>query len=125
MWLGSNYLSFFWKVMRHCSPIPASIAGLSSQSMSTPSKKFDITNSASFFAHYFASTLAVVGNSVAPKALIRILIPASLYLFRRFVWMFSFVAPKTELPPKYFTGSAQIKPVSQGPLEKVQKARAK
>jgi uncharacterized Ntn-hydrolase superfamily protein len=61
--------------MSHCYPVPASIAALSSQSISTPSKLFSRTNCPNFTAHAVGSTFAVVGNYVAPNALIMILTP--------------------------------------------------
>lgn len=83
IWFGKRDLNFFWKVIIHCYPLPAYIAALSSQSISTPSKLFCKTKFPSFVAQSVGSYPAVVGNSVAPKALIRILTPASLYFFFR------------------------------------------
>jgi hypothetical protein len=64
--------------MSQSSPLPASIAALSSQSISTPSKLFYSTNLPNLLAQSMGSTPLVVGNYVAPKALIKILTPLSL-----------------------------------------------
>lgn len=62
IWLGKILRSYFWNLMSQASPVPASIAALSSQSMSTPSKLFSSTNFPSFLAQSIGSMLAVVGN---------------------------------------------------------------
>jgi hypothetical protein len=64
--------------------VPAYIAKLSYQLMSTPSKLFASTKSASLFAVRIGSEPAVVGNYVDPKAEIRSFFPASLKAFLNF-----------------------------------------
>ena len=85
IWLGRFSLSFLVKVIIHCSPVPACIAGLSYQSISTPSKLFSLTKVDSLIAQAVGSILSVVGNYVAPKALTSIFTPFLLYFsFRNF-----------------------------------------
>jgi hypothetical protein len=62
------------------------------------------------------SNLAVVGNYVAPNALIITFFPAALYLAFKFFWMPSFVVPKGLSGPKYFKGSVQILTISKAPV---------
>lgn len=55
IWLGNTLRSYFWNVISQASPVPAYIAVLSYQSMSTPSRLFFRTNFPSFLAHYTGS----------------------------------------------------------------------
>lgn len=125
IWVGKIDLSLLWKDINHFYPIPCYIAPLSSQSMSTPSRLFSNTKVPSFTAQSIGSIFDVVGNSVAPNALINILIPALLYFYFNVFWIYYFVLPKTLSDPKYFTGSDHIHTMSNGPEVYVQNANTK
>jgi len=58
----------------------------------------------------------VVGNYVAPKALIKIFTSLSLYSFFKFYCTSSLVFPKGLMLPKYLIGSAHIEAISSGPF---------
>ncbi len=67
-----------WNDISHYSPVPAYIAALSYQSISTPSRLLFKTNVAKLFAVAIGSFPAEVGNSVAPNADTKSLIPLEL-----------------------------------------------
>lgn len=83
MWLGNFDLKVLVKVISQASPLPAYIASLSSQSISTPSRLFYATKAPNLLAQSTGSIPLEVGNSVAPNALIKIFMSASLYFFFR------------------------------------------
>jgi len=125
MWFGKIDLSLLWKDINHFYPLPDYIAPLSYQSMSTPSKLFSNTKFPNFTAQSIGSIFDVVGNSVAPKALIIILIPALLYFSFNVLWIYYFVLPKILSDPKYLTGSDHMVTMSKGPEVYVQNAKTK
>lgn len=122
IWFGIICLNFLWKEMTQAYPVPASIAVLSSQSMSTPSKLFSLTKVPSFIAQSTGSRFWVVGNYVAPNALIITFFPAALYLAFRFFWIPSLVVPNGLSLLKYFNGSTHILTISKAPVWQLQKA---